>query len=71
MKLWRAQLSDARAGARKKSELILPHTMGVGIMKHREYNREGHTCYLHVNYGKVRELEHSEAAARGLIGERY
>jgi hypothetical protein len=71
MKLWRAQLTETRAGARQKGEMILPNTMGVAVMKHREYNREGERAYLHVEYGKVRELEHSEAAARGLIGERY
>jgi hypothetical protein len=51
--------------------MLLQNTMGVAITKHREYNREGLTCFLQVERGKVRELEHHEAAARGLLTEKY
>lgn len=71
IKLWRERLADARTGGRKVRDLLIPNTMGVAVMKHREYNREGLRCYLHVDKGKVRELEHNEAAARGLLEETY
>jgi KaiC/GvpD/RAD55 family RecA-like ATPase len=71
LKAWRDRLKDVRQGVRKAREMLLQNTMGVAITKHREYNREGLTCFLQVERGKVRELEHHEAAARGLLTEKY
>lgn len=71
-KAWRERLKDARSGAIPAKDLLIPNTMAVTCMKHREYGaREGDTCYLGIGHGKVRELEFNEAAARGLLNEAY
>lgn len=71
IKAYRSLVQDVRQGFRKSKDLVIPNTMGVAVTKHREYNREGTRCYLHIERGKVRELEHNEAAARGLLQEEY
>lgn len=71
LKAWRQKMSDVRAGGRSVKDVIMAGTMGVSVMKHREYNREGLRAYLGVERGKVYEFEYHEAAARGLLQETY
>lgn len=69
---FRDRLKDARQQLINPTEMLMQNTMAISIMKHREYgNREGQRCYLHIARGKVRELELNEAAARGLLAEKY